>query len=164
MHFMYLKRKLRTCRIQIQVEKVWFSWKNQFFLFISNFSKGFCISKISFLIFWNFQKNFFWKMASMGPIKCWKEQSHEIWAQLGHPLRIHDGLSTCAGTKCPPSCSIGLRYCQRSKIIKYNWKKDIFRMCIEWSFEWIDKTKNKLCQGMGCWLSCRKLDISLCRQ
>ena len=47
-------------------------------------------------------------MASMGPIECWKEQSHEIWALLELPLRIHNGLSTCAGTKCPPSCSIGL--------------------------------------------------------
>ena len=28
---------------------------------------------------------------------------------MGHPVRIHDGLSTCAGTKCPPSCSIGLK-------------------------------------------------------
>ena len=28
---MYLKRKLRTCRIQIQEEKVGFSWKNWIF-------------------------------------------------------------------------------------------------------------------------------------
>ena len=66
--------------------------------------------KILFFFFQFFQFfNFFWKMASMGPIECWKEQSHKIWAHLRHPLLSYNGLFTCAGTKCQPPCSIGLR-------------------------------------------------------
>ena len=34
---MYLKRKLRTCRIQIQEEKVWFLWKKWIFFYFSEF-------------------------------------------------------------------------------------------------------------------------------
>ena len=48
-------------------------------------------------------------MASMGPKEWWMRQSHEIWGHLGHPPRSDEGSSTCAGTKCPPPCSIGLR-------------------------------------------------------
>ena len=44
----------------------------------------------------------------MGPKECWMRQSHEIWGHFGHPSRSDEGSSTCAGTKCPPPCSIGL--------------------------------------------------------
>ena len=74
-HVIYLKRKLRTCKMQIQVEKVWFVTKkmekNNFEKKISKggpFEVGTVEKKISvFQIF----KIFFWKMASMGRGKCW---------------------------------------------------------------------------------------------
>ena len=56
-------------------------------------------------------------MASMGPIECWKDQSHEIWAHLGHQPWGYEGLFTCVGTKCPFPCSIGL--------------KDLIHTCLE---------------------------------
>ena len=57
----YLKRKLRTCTIQIQKEKVWFCAKEQLFLnFFDFYSKGgpldVKIVKNIFLIFQKFQK------------------------------------------------------------------------------------------------------------
>ena len=89
-NFIYLKRKLRTCRIQIQVEKVWFVTKilekNDF---QNSFFKGPLMSdgQKTFIRFFKFSKFFFWKMASIGSNKCWKKQSHEIWAQSERPLR-----------------------------------------------------------------------------
>ena len=106
-HVIYIKRKLRTCKIQIQVEKVWFVTKK---LEKNNFQKFFfkggtlwCRNnqKIFFLIFQNF-KIFFWKMASMGCVKCWKEQSHEIWAQSERPLRRHVRYPSRGGQLDPP--------------------------------------------------------------
>ena len=47
-------------------------------------------------------------MASMGPLECWKKQSHEKWAHLGHPLRSHARSSICACGFHPPPCGIGL--------------------------------------------------------
>ena len=52
-HVMYLKRKPKTCKNQIQVEKVWFFWKNQFFRLWCLKGKNFL-----FLIFRNFQNSF----------------------------------------------------------------------------------------------------------
>ena len=56
----------------------------------------------SFFQFYKISKIFFWKMASMGPLECWKKQSHEKWAHLGHPLRSHARSSTCACGFHPP--------------------------------------------------------------
>ena len=48
-HFIYLKRKLKTCRIQIQVEKVYFFLKKPF---------GVVTEFFFFSIFQNFQSFF----------------------------------------------------------------------------------------------------------
>ena len=80
---MYLKRKLRTCRIQIQVEKVWFFGKKPKFLdFWIFFPKGgpFGVETVNFFfsIFQNFI-TLFSKIASLGPNRYWNKQSHEFW-------------------------------------------------------------------------------------
>ena len=40
-YVIYIKRKLRTCRIQIQEEKVGFFWKNWIFSIFANFASKF---------------------------------------------------------------------------------------------------------------------------
>ena len=112
------KESLEHVESRFRCKKFDFFWKNQYFQFFNFFP--WCRNvKILFSIFQNFQI-FFWKMASMGPIKWWMKQSHEIWAHLGHPPRNHEGSPTCAGTKCPPPCSIGLI------AIQHFWKLCIF--------------------------------------
>ena len=65
-------------------------------------------SKNIFSIFQIF-KIFFWKMASMGHNKCWKEQSHEIWAQSERPPRRHVRYPSRGVRWTPPQCRIGLK-------------------------------------------------------
>ena len=110
-YLMYLKRKLKTCRNQIQVEKVWFFLKKiNLTNFFDFFAFGVHMVKILFFSIFEIFQFFFWKMASMGPIECWKEQSHEIWAYFGHPPWSCQGLFTWMGTKCPFPCSIRLSW------------------------------------------------------
>ena len=112
-YVMYIKRKLRTCRIQIQEEKVWFLFKKDKKMYFFEF---FLMSEQSKKIFfWFFQNfNFFLKNTPRGPRKCEKKQSHEIWAYLERPQRCHARSSTGACTLCPPPCSIGLKVLLRS--------------------------------------------------
>ena len=105
----YLKRKLRTCTIQIQVEKVQFPAKKNIFSDFFNFRVIFEAGK-------NFKtyiiSNFFIrikKMASLGPHKCWGDQSHKVRASLEQPPESHTRLPTRGGTLCPPPCRIGLK-------------------------------------------------------
>ena len=85
------KKKQRTHRIQIQVEKVWFFGKKSFLKIFLTFFDFFWSWNWKYVsIFQNFQK-IFWKMTSMGPIKCSKKQSHEIWAHLKCPLKSYKG-------------------------------------------------------------------------
>ena len=101
-YVIYIKRKLRTCRIQIQEEKVWFLFKkgkkNIFlnFFWCQNGQKNF------FFRFFSKFSIFFWKMAQgvLGNVKRNKvmRQSHEIWAYLGRPPRHHARSSTCGCT------------------------------------------------------------------
>ena len=112
-YVIYLKRKLRTYKIQIQVEKVWFvtkKWKSLILNFF--FQRGDPLmserSKFFFPVFQNF-KIIFWKMASMGHGKCWEKQTHKIWAHFKHPPRNHERSSTRGGSVNPLPCRIGLR-------------------------------------------------------
>ena len=98
----YLKRKLRTCTIQIQVEKVQFPAKTNIFSDFFNFRVIFEAGK-------NFKtyiiSNFFIrikKMASLGPHKCWGDQSHKVRASLEQPPESHARLPTSGGTLCSP--------------------------------------------------------------
>ena len=82
-HVIYLKRKLRTCKMQIQVEKVWFVTKKmEKFNFEFFFSKGgpFDVKTVKniFSIFQKFQ-NKISQVTFMGPFKHKKEQSQEFW-------------------------------------------------------------------------------------
>ena len=81
-YVIYIKRKLRTCRIQIQIEKVWFiakklekkNFQNFFFqrgdrLMLERTKKIFAIFQIFKKYFWKsknqffeFQKIFFWNL------------------------------------------------------------------------------------------------------
>ena len=96
-YVIYIKRKLRTCRIQIQEEKVWFMFKKEkkkifsIFFQCQNGQKKF---------FFDFFKifNFFLKNGPRGPRKFEKKQSHEIWAYLERPQRRHARSSTGACT------------------------------------------------------------------
>ena len=97
-YVIYIKRKLRTCRIQIQDEKVWFfEEKTQILKLFRFWSKGgtlwFRGEKFTFFEFSKFSI-FFLKMASRG--KCYKKQSHEIWAHLECPPRRRARSSTRA--------------------------------------------------------------------
>ena len=83
MRVIYIKRKLRTCTIQIQKEKVWFFEKKIFFWnFWFFFQRGdplmSKLSKIKISIFQKFEKQN-WKMTFMGPFKHEQKQSHEFW-------------------------------------------------------------------------------------
>ena len=100
-YVIYIKRKLRTCRIQIQEEKVWFLFKKEKKIFFWIFSDVRTVKKIFFFIFSKFS-TFFLKNAPRGPRKCEKKQSHEIWAYLERPQRCHARSSTGACTLCPP--------------------------------------------------------------
>ena len=107
-YVLYIKKKLRTCRIQIQEEKVWFLFKKDKKMYFFEF---FLMSEQSKKIFfWFFQNfNFFLKNTPRGPRKCEKKQSHELWAYLERPQRCHTQSSTSAWTLCPPPpCSVGL--------------------------------------------------------
>jgi len=83
MRVIYIKRKLRTCTIQIHKEKVWFFPKKNFFLIFSIFfpKGGPFYVEIVKNFFSVFQK--FWKqnpkMTFMGPFKHKQKQSHEFW-------------------------------------------------------------------------------------
>ena len=61
----------------------------------------------TFFRFFKFSKLFF-LIASVGSNKCWKKQSHEIWAQLERPLRRHARYSSRRGLLDLPPCRIGL--------------------------------------------------------
>ena len=49
-----------------------------------------------------------WKMASIGSKKCWKKQSHEIWAQSEPPLSRYMRFPSRGGSLDPLLCWIGL--------------------------------------------------------
>ena len=109
-YVIYIKRKLRTCRIQIQEEKVWFLFKKdkkiyffEFFL-VSEWSKN-----LFFRFFQNFQL-FFWKIPQgvLGNVKRNKVMKYElIWSVLRGVT--HNHLRVRA--HCNPPCSIGLTVC-----------------------------------------------------
>ena len=96
-YVIYIKRKLRTCRIQIQEEKVWFLFKKEKKIILLIF---FPMSEQSKNFFFSFFKifNFFLKNGPRGPRKFEKKQSHEIWAYLERPQRRHTRSSTGACT------------------------------------------------------------------
>ena len=112
MRVIYIKRKLRTCTIQIQKEKVWFFPKKKFFLTFSNFfPKGgpfdVKIVKNRFSIFQKFQKQN-WKMTFTGPFKHEQKQSHEFWWSLLLPCRNSEAVYGHPGHNGPPLLWIGL--------------------------------------------------------
>ena len=106
-YVIYIKRKLRTCRIRIQIEKVWFiakNWKKKFSKFFFKGGTLWCRNnQKNFVHFFNFSKlslengfNGKWKML--------KKQSHEILVHLEHPL----GNYKRSGSVNQPPCRIGL--------------------------------------------------------
>ena len=107
---MYLKRKLRTCRIQIQEEKVGFFWKNWiFFRFLRISRQNFRGPSVFEAKFFKNLKKKIWKMALLGPVDCWKEQSHEKSAHLMHCPKSHGQKTARGGSLNPSPCRIGLK-------------------------------------------------------
>ena len=102
-YVIYIKRKLRTCRIQIQEEKVWFLFKKEKkYIFLNFFWCQNGQKKFFFRFFQNFQL-FFLKNAPRGPRKCLKKQSHEICAHLKFPPKNYEG-SMVLWAKFAQSC------------------------------------------------------------
>ena len=87
-YVIYIKRKLRTCRIQIQDEKVWFFEKNpQILKFFRFWSKGGTLwsrsEKFTFFKFSKFSEFFFekWPQGVLGNVKRNKVMKYElIWS------------------------------------------------------------------------------------
>ena len=85
------------------------------------------LRKIGFFsIFSNFATKFWWtkclqrrisekiekkipKIELLGPVECWKEQSHEKWTHLSHSPRSDGRSSAWGGSSSPPPCRIGLK-------------------------------------------------------
>ena len=107
-YVIYIKRKLRTCRIQIQEEKVWFFYKKKKNIFFKNFSDVRTVKKKFFFDFFEIFNFFFWKMPQgvLGNVKRNKVVKYElIWSVLRGVT--HDHLRVRAHC-VPPPCSIGL--------------------------------------------------------
>ena len=107
---MQLKRKLRTCRIQIQVEKVCIFEKKQVFEFFSIFfPKGlWCQNgKFSFFNFFQFCISFFKiSFTRINGILKWTKSW--ILVTLVIKLWKWETALGCPGPKWPPSVGIGL--------------------------------------------------------
>ena len=113
-HVIYLKRKLRTCRIQIQVEKVWFVTKK---LEKNNFQKFFfkggtlwCRNgRKTFFRFFKISKFFFekWPQWDVSNVERNKVMKYEL------NRSVHWGVTwdiPPGGVRwTPPPCRIGLR-------------------------------------------------------
>ena len=79
----------------------------------------------------NFSKN--WKeipkIDLLGPVECWKEQSHEKWTHLSHSPRSDGRSPAWGGSSSPPPCRIGLRRKMSKKFFcKYVWKKKCLKI------------------------------------
>ena len=103
-HVIYLKRKLRTCRIQIQVEKVWFVTKklekNNFQNFFFKGGTLWCQSgRKTFFRFFKFSKFFFEKWPQWDIINV--ERNKVMKYELNRS--VHWGIS-----RVIPPCKIGL--------------------------------------------------------
>ena len=108
----YLKRKLRTCRIQIQVEIVWFFGKEtKNFIFSIFFPKGgpFGVETVK-MVFFNFSKfhNFFSQNSFTGTKQILKQTKSWILVTPVIKLWKCQTVLGCSGPKGPPSVGIGL--------------------------------------------------------
>ena len=110
----YLKRKLRTCRIQIQVEIVWFFGKEtKNFIFLIFFPKGgpFGVETVK-MVFFNFSKfhNFFSQNNFTGTKQILKQTKSWILVTPVIKLWKCQTVLGCSGPKGPPSVGIGLMH------------------------------------------------------
>ena len=96
------KQSKQHVEFRFRLKKCDFEKKNNFFFTFSGFFSWSHRVKFLFFNFSRFQKKIFFEMASMGPLECWKKQSHEKRAHLGHPLRSHARSSICACGFHPP--------------------------------------------------------------
>ena len=109
----YLKGKLRTCRIQIQVEVVWFFGKEtKNFIFLIFFPKGgpFGVKTVK-MVFFNFSKfhNFFSQNSFTGTKQILKQTKSRILVTPVIKLWKCQTILGCSGPKGPPSVGIGLK-------------------------------------------------------
>ena len=100
----YLKRKLRTCRIQIQVEIVWFFGKET-----ENFIFSIFYQRVK-MVFFNFSKfhNFFSQNSFPGTKQILKQT--KSWILVTPVIKVWKCQTVlgCSGPKGPPSVGIGL--------------------------------------------------------
>ena len=108
---MYIKKKLWTCRIQIQVEKVWFFGKKSIFIIFSIFffKGGTLWSRNWKNIYFNFSKftKFFLKDDLNGTYKMFKET--KSWSMSSFEVSTEDlqGIYGVVGKICPALPQIG---------------------------------------------------------
>ena len=108
-YVIYIKRKLRTCRIQIQEEKVWFLFKKEKNIFFWIFSDVRTVKKNFFFRFFQNFQNFFWKMAQgiLGNVKRNKVMKYELIMGILPEVTL-DHLYVHVDSIPPPPCRIGL--------------------------------------------------------
>ena len=102
-YVIYIKRKLRTCRIQIQEEKVWFLFKKEKKIFFWIFSDVRTVKKNFFFSIFSKFSTFFLKNGLRGPRKFEKKQSYEVWAYFEPPEKCHaqSSMGACALSSPP---------------------------------------------------------------
>ena len=119
----HLKRKLRTCRIQIQVEIVWIFGKyTKNLIFSIFFQRGDpLVSKRSKCFFFNVSKfhNFFFQNSFTGTKQILKQTKSWILVTPVIKLWKCQTVLGCSGPKGPPSVGIGLSIIWQ---IEANWK------------------------------------------
>ena len=118
----HLKRKLRTCRIQIQVETVWFFGKEtKNFIFLIFFPKGgpFGVETVK-MVFFNFSKfhNFFSQNSFTGTKQILKQTKSWILVTPVIKLWKCHPILGCSGPNRPPSVGIGIRFWSVCDVIR----------------------------------------------
>ena len=123
-HVIYLKRKLRTCKMQIQVEKVWFVTKKmeKFNFEKKNFKGGtlWCRNGRKFFFpFFKISKFFFekWLQWDVANVDRNKVMKFELISSI-HWEITRDHLPGGFGGPPPPPCRIGLINGEGRKILE----------------------------------------------
>ena len=102
-HVIYLKRKLRTCKMQIQVEKVWFVTKKMERFNFEKFQRPFDVGTVQniFLPFIKISK-FFLKNGFNGTCKMLKGTKSWNMSLFGASTMDSRGIVYMCGHKVPP--------------------------------------------------------------